>query len=559
MPQAIISCDHKKNIFEREDFMAANTAVKKIRKIEAKPVQVIKGLPENAKTRVCAYCRVSTDNKEQESSYESQVFYYTNYINSRSDWTLVDIYADDGISGTSTAKREGFKRMIQDCMGGKIDMIITKSISRFARNTLDCLDYVRRLKEKGIAVFFEKENINTLDSKGEVLLSILSSLAQDESRNISENTRWGIVRQFEKGRVLVNTTRFLGYDKNEAGELIINEEEAKIVRRIFREYLEGKSYNAIAKGLMKDGIKTVTGNPKWWDSTISGILENEKYYGDALLQKTITVDFLRHKRVDNKGQVEQYIIEGNHPPIISKEIFDRVQAEKARRAAKYNNVEGDRQKYSNKYPFSGKVFCGNCGNIYRRRQWNSNNPSRKFVWQCKTYIMNGKKACAAKAVDESVLKDAFVRVFNQLYENREDFIKTLIENIEKVLLHKPSDREIEALENKIEELKTELKRLIRFQTNNGMDDEVYREEYKRISDELEKLREKRAEVDKDSILKESLKGRVDEIIEVIKGRQKALEEFDEGIFNALVEKIEVVSPTHFVFELKSGARVEWDV
>lgn len=284
--------------------MAANTAVKKIRKIEAKPVQVIKGLPENAKTRVCAYCRVSTDNKEQESSYESQVFYYTNYINSRSDWTLVDIYADDGISGTSTAKREDFKRMIQDCMDGKIDMIITKSISRFARNTLDCLDYVRRLKEKGIAVFFEKENINTLDSKGEVLLSILSSLAQDESRNISENTRWGIVRQFEKGRVLVNTTRFLGYDKNEAGELIINEEEAKIVRRIFREYLEGKSYNAIAKGLMKDGIKTVTGNPKWWDSTISGILENEKYYGDALLQKTITVDFLRHKRVDNKGQAE---------------------------------------------------------------------------------------------------------------------------------------------------------------------------------------------------------------------------------------------------------------
>jgi uncharacterized coiled-coil DUF342 family protein len=170
--------------------------------------------------------------------------------------------------------------------------------------------------------------------------------------------------------------------------------------------------------------------------------------------------------------------------------------------------------------------------------------------------MNGKEACAAKAVDESVLKDAFVRVFNQLYENREGFIKTLMENIEKVLLHKPSDREIEALENKIEELKTELKRLIRFQTNNGMDDEVYREEYKRISGELEKLREKRAEVDKDSILKESLKGKVDEIIEVIKGRQEALEEFDEGIFNALVEKIEVVSPTHFVFELKSGARVE---
>lgn len=250
------------------------------------------------------------------------------------------------------------------------------------------------------------------------------------------------------------------------------------------------------------------------------------------------------------------MIEGNHPAIISKEIFDRVQAEKQKRASKYKNFEGDRQKYSNKYPFSGKVFCGDCGNVYRRRAWNSNNKSKKFVWQCKTYIQNGKEACSAKAVDEDVLKNAFVRAFNQVYENRQGFIKTLTENIEKVLLQKPSDIEIETMNNRIEELKTELKRLIRFQTNNGMDDEVYREEYKRVSGELEELRNKRMEVDKDTILKDSLKGRVDEIVEVIKGRQETLEEFDESIFNALVEKIEVISPTHFVFELKSGVSVE---
>ena len=250
------------------------------------------------------------------------------------------------------------------------------------------------------------------------------------------------------------------------------------------------------------------------------------------------------------------MIEGNHPAIISKEIFDKVQAEKQRRASKYKNIEGDRQKYSNKYPFSGKVFCGDCANVFRRREWNSNNKSKKFVWQCKTYIQKGKEACAAKAVDEDVLKKAFVRVFNQLYENRQGFIKTLTENIEKVLLQKPSDKVIEALDDKIEELKTELKKLIRFQANNGMDDEVYREEYKRVSDELEKLREKRAEIDKDGILKESLKGKVNEIIGVIKGRQEAIEEFDESIFNALVERIEVVSPAHFVFELKSGVKVE---
>jgi len=346
--------------------MANSAAVKKITKIEAKPVQVINGLPEGGRKRVCAYCRVSTSQEEQESSYESQVKFYTQYITNRSDWTYVDTYGDEGISGTSTKKRNDFLRMINDCMAGKIDMIITKSISRFARNTEDCLHYVRKLKEKGIAVYFETENIDTLGSTGELLLTILSGLAQDCSRNQSDVTRWGILRQFESGRVLVNTKRFLGYDKNADGELIINEAEAKIVRRIFMAYLEGKSYNSIGKELTKDGIKTVTGNAKWWDSTINGILENEKYYGNALLQKTITVDFLKHKRVDNKGQAEQYLIEGNHPAIISKKIFDKVQAEKQRRASKFNNFEGDRQKYSNKYAFSGKVFCGDCGNVFRR-------------------------------------------------------------------------------------------------------------------------------------------------------------------------------------------------
>jgi len=355
---------------------------------------------------------------------------------------------------------------------------------------------------------------------------------------------------------MVNTTRFLGYDKNEDGELIINEDEAKTVRRIFREYLEGKSYNSIGNGLTKDGIRTVTGNEKWWESTVSGILSNEKYYGNALLQKTITVDFLKHKRVNNKGQAEQYMIEGNHPPIISKETFDAVQVEKERRAVKFSNYKGDRQKYTNKYPFSGKVFCGDCGNTYRRRAWNSNNKSKKNVWQCKTYIQKGKDACSAKAVDEETLKNAFIKVFNQLYENREGFTKTMAENIEKVLLSKPSDKEIEFLDNKIYELKTELKRLIRFQTTNGIDDEVYREEYKRVSDELGEFRDKRAKFDDDSILKENLKVRIDNIIEIIKSRQEALAEFDEEIFNALVEKIEIISPTHFVFELKSGVRVE---
>jgi site-specific DNA recombinase len=467
--------------------MASNT-VKKVKKIKANNPQFNNEFPRNIKKKVCAYCRVSTEHEEQESSFESQVSYYTQYINSRAEWTFVDIYADEGISGTNTKKRKDFLRMIDDCMAGKIDMIITKSISRFARNTVDCLHYVRMLKEKGISVYFETENIETAGTTGELLLTILSALAQDSSRNQSDVTRWGIQRKFESGKVLVNTTRFLGYDKNEDGELIINEEEAQIVRRIYREYLEGKSYNAIAKGLMKDKIKTAAGNEKWWDSTVSKILSNEKYYGDALLQKTVTVDFLSHKRIANKGLVQQYLIENNHRSIISREIFDKVQDEKERRALTKGNLVGNRHKYSSKYALSGKVKCGNCGNNFKRRTWNSNNASKKIVWQCKSYIENGKKACNAKAVDEQVLHDSFVNVFNRIYENRDEFTKTLVDNIDKVLAGKTSKAAIKVLDDKIEKLKDEIKKLIRFQVKSNIDSEIYDEEYKRLTNEFNDLK-----------------------------------------------------------------------
>jgi len=307
---------------------------------------------------------------------------------------------------------------------------------------------------------------------------------------------------------------------------------------------------------MKDEIKTVIGKLKWWDSTICGMLQNEKYYGAALLQKTITVDFLTHKRKANKGQAQQYMVNDNHPPIISKEIFDKVQDEKERRALLKGNLVGDRHKYSNKYPFSGKVFCGNCGNIFKRRQWNSTNTSKKVVWQCKTYIMDGKGACGAKAVDEIVLMDSFVRMFNGIYENKQSFIKTLTENIEMIILLKPDIKEIETLDNRIEELKTELKKLIRLQVNNNVDSEVYNEEYKSISEELGEVRKKRMEHDKVNDLKDGLKQRFDEIIQTINSRESLLEEFNEEIFNVLVEKIEILKPAHFAFELKSRLRVE---
>lgn len=531
-------------------------AKKVVQIIEKKSLEEVEGLQGHQKLRVCAYCRVSTDSEEQKESYANQLDHYTNLIQNNPNWEFVDIYADEGISGTSDKKRIQFKQMIEDAKAGKIDMILTKSISRFSRNTVVLLENARELKNLGIAIVFEKENINTLEASGEVLLTILSSIAQDESRNISENSRWGIVKGFRDGKVYCNTTRFLGYDKDDNGDLVINEKEAEIVKRIYREFLEGKSTQAIAKGLTADGIKTAAGNEKWWDSTVTGILTNEKYYGALLQQKTITVDYLTKKRVKNDGQATQYFIEENHEPIIPKELFEQVQSEKKRRAKLKGYKEENAHRYSSKYPFSGKLVCMCCGNTLKRRIWNSNNPSRKVVWQCKTYIAAGKQGCDAKAVDDAVLMEAFVRAFNRMKEDKDQFVQTMNRNIEKVLLKNADETKIQKIDKKIEELKQEYKGLVQLNLKGEMDAEVYQEEQVRIGDQLEQLREQKHEIEISQESKEQYKKRVQEIMNVFKQKEGLLEQFDDGIFNALVEKIEILSPTHFVFVLKNGMRVE---
>ena len=374
---------------------------------------------------MAAYCRVSTDQLEQLSSYEAQVAYYTNFINNSPEYEFAGVFADEGISGTNTKKREQFNKMIEDCKAGKIDIIITKSISRFARNTLDTLNYVRQLKDLGIGVIFEKENINTLDSKGEVLLTILSSLAQDESRSISENSTWGIRRRFEQGKLFINQTKFLGYDKDEEGNLIINEKQAKIVRRIYTDYLDGKGPNRIARELEEDGILNWNGKSKWYESSIRKMLSNEKYKGDALLQKTYTVNFLTKKRVKNNGEVPQYYVEESHPAIIDKEMWEAVQLEMERRKAfaeKYNISKIDYATIDN--PFAGKVICGQCGSAFGRKVWNSTDERlRRVIWRCnKKYEVKGKKNCSNKHIDDKVLYQAFINTFNAMIENKDYFM-----------------------------------------------------------------------------------------------------------------------------------------
>jgi DNA invertase Pin-like site-specific DNA recombinase len=418
---------------------------------------------EPQKKKMAAYCRVSTDQLEQLSSYEAQVAYYTSFITNHPDYEMAGIYADEGISGTNTKKREQFNKMIDDCKAGKIDMIITKSISRFARNTLDCLNFVRMLKELGIGVIFEKENINTLDSKGEVLLSILSSLAQDESRSISENSTWGIRRRFEQGKVTVNHTKFMGYDKDEEGNLVINEKQAKIVRRIYIDYLNGKGPNRIARELEKEGVPNWNSKAKWYESSIRKMLSNEKYKGDALLQKTYTVDFLSKKRALNNGEVPQYYVEDSHPAIIDKDMWEAVQLEMERKMifAKQHGLQ--RYDYaSDDNPFAGRVICGCCGKPYGRKVWNSNDERlRRIIWRCNSkYKIKGRIGCENKHIDNEVLYNVFIEIYNVIIEKREHFLNKWKEKLqdENVLNRVVAKRFISVFQNaeKIEKFDSDL-------------------------------------------------------------------------------------------------------
>lgn len=396
---------------------------KKITIIEPRKKTVEKCGFTGRKLKVAAYCRVSTEQEEQQNSFENQVNYYTAYIQSKPEYEFAGIYADEGITGTSTRKREDFKRMIEDCKKGKIDLIIVKSISRFARNTQDCLNYSRQLKQMGIGVIFEKENINTNDGAGELLFTILSSLAQEESRSISENVKWGIRSNFKEGKLHLNADRFLGYDKDEHGNLVINEEQAAIVKRIYYDFMNGINPDVIAKRLNEEQINGCKGEPRWACSTIWGILENEKYMGDAILQKTYTADYLTKKTEKNDGHLIQYRVMDNHEAIVDKELWEAVQLEIERRREymKQYNLKG-MGRYTDEQPFSNRVICGKCNRIFWRRTLTRNGKYIK-VWMCsQRYRQKGMPGCGSETLREEILHKAFVDAWNFLVTNRKTYM-----------------------------------------------------------------------------------------------------------------------------------------
>lgn len=494
------------------------------------------------KIRVAAYCRVSTDSEEQETSYEAQVSHYTEYIKSKPEWQMVEVYADDGISGTNTAKRDEFNRMIADCEAGKIDLILTKSISRFSRNTLDCLKYTRKLKALNIAVFFEKENINTMDSKGEVLLTIMASLAQQESESLSANVRMGIQYRNQQGKVQINHNWFLGYTKDAEGNLVIDPEQAEIVRRIYREYLEGASFLQIKRSLEADGIPNGAGHLKWHESNIHQILTNEKYIGDALLQKTYTVSILDKKRAANNGEMPKYYVEGSHEAIIDKDVFMKVKAEIARRANL--NPDGKRRVYSSKYALSGMVFCGHCGDIYRRVKWN-NRGCRSTVWRCVSRVLKGKMDfdCPARTVKEEVLQGAIVTAVNDAYARRNAVISLLKTNIQETVFDDLEAR-IAAIDEQLAELQQQM-----------IDNSDNRELVEQLEDRMDDLREDRQDILAEAAERTDLQARMNDMIAFLEEMPAAVTEYSEALTRRLVERITIFDEK-IVVELKSGLQME---
>lgn len=500
------------------------------------------------KRKVAAYARVSTDSDEQFTSYEAQIDYYTRYIQNRDDWEFVKVYTDEGISGTNTKHRDGFNNMITDALAGKIDLIVTKSVSRFARNTVDSLVTVRKLKENGVEVYFEKENIYTFDSKGELLITIMSSLAQEESRSISENVTWWQRKRFADGKVTMPFKHFLGYDRGENGQPVINEDEAKIVRLIYRLFLQGKTSSGICKHLESMEIPTPTGNKRWNQSTIMSILQNEKYKGDALLQKKFTVDFLTKKQKVNEGEVPQYYVENSHDAIIEPLEFDMVQAEIARR-----HQLG--RSYSGSSIFSSKLICGDCGGFYGQKVWHSNDPYRKVVWHCNGKF-KGKNKCITPTLETETIQQMFLKAYNELMGTREELLEDCEEMRMLVSDCTTLETEIDALNDEIKVVAELVSKCVKENATSQQSQEDYIKKYNSLVKRYEKAVEQlnKATEERNQRLNRERELRI--FISSLQKQPLIIEEWDEELWVSLLETATVHSDKKITFLFKNGTSID---
>ena len=533
------------------------TLEKKIIEIPATVVHKEKDIRKR-ELRVAAYCRVSTDSEEQLNSYKSQIEYYTSIIEENPCWRLSGIFADEGLSATSTKKREQFNRMIQKCRRGSIDLIITKSVSRFARNTLDCIGYVRKLKEMNVGVLFEKEGVNTLEMDDETLLTIFGVLAQTESQSLSKNVAMGFRQSFKAGKVPFHYNGFLGYRKGADGEPEIDEDEAKIIRRIYHRYLAGESIGQIRKDLTADGVLTPRGKTEWSEALVQNLLRNERYVGDALLQKTYIKDVISRKVEKNNGELPQYYIQNNHPAIIERDIWNKVQEEIARRAAKRKSpsktAHTGSSKYSSKYALNEILVCGECGTPYRHIMWTK--PEGKVaVWRCTSRLEHGKKHCKkSPTMPEEVLHVAIMSVISEAIL-RDALLSAITDSVKAAACAESDAAGYQAARRRIGELDGMTSRLIAQSAAAGEDENFFDEKLKEVFNERSKWQKIVRDFEANDSLDRYTERQVTEAINMLEQEPLLLSQYDDRIVRQLVDTIRIEAKDKIIVILKGGTEI----
>lgn len=513
--------------------------------------------------RVAAYCRVSTDEEEQLSSYEAQKTYYTDKIMENPEWTMAGIFADEGITGTSAKKRPEFLRMIRLCKQKKIDIILTKSISRFARNTVDCLNYIRVLRELGVAVMFEKENINTLKADSELLITMMGAFAQAESESISANVRWGIRQAMREGRVRVSCANLYAYEKGLDGQMQIIPEQAEVVRRIFRLYLSGASLRMIKNVLETEKIPNIYGDMEWCVTTIRYMLKNEKYCGDVLLQKTFRTDCISRKVIHNTGQLPMYLIQDHHEAIIDRKTFQAVQAELARRRAAKSPSKKcaptGRSCYASKYALSERLVCGECGTLYRRCTW-ARNGRKRVVWRCVSRLDYGTKYCHnSPSMEEGPLQQTILAAINSAMRDKQELIQEITGAMKLELPPLPGvNMSIVEIESRLDELNQQTRALVA-QAAQAENAAAYTEQLKIIMDEAAELKEKRAGIEELQQQNSQANLRIETAAAVMEQVSAEITQWDEPVIRGLVDTVKVISKDQIEVYLRGGSVVKQKV
>ena len=516
---------------------------------------------EIRKLRVAAYCRVSTELEQQQSSYDIQIEYYTRHIMQNPNWIFAGVFADDGRSATNTFRRDDFNQLMNQCMKGKVDMVITKSISRFARNTVDCISWVRKLKEKNVAVYFEKENLNTLDDSTEMILTILSSQAQEESRAISTNVKWGYARKFEKGES--TGQRSYGFRKAPTGEMCIVEEEAAVIRNMARWFLDGDSLERIKHRLEDAGIETTTGKKTWSTGTIYNILTNEKIMGDVLLQKTFTADYLTKRRVKNSGQQKQYYVKNHHEAIIPKTVYYKIQEEIARRSSlkKAGTRKGKTAQgvYSSKYALTGIMVCNECGAHYRRTTW-AKNGKKVIVWRCINRLEHGTKQChESPTLKEEVIQEAIMGKLHGLSidQEEENFLNGVKEDILRAARVVGGACTEEEIDKTIEELRDQLMDYVGMAAREHGGENWYSDRMRKLGLQISELKKRRESIREQEKIRdeyEHLDQEISRIIGETGGTSGA--EFDNIFIRQIVREIRVISKNKLQIQLRTGMMLD---